>query len=208
MPEQNQHLRVLSVRQAEAGLMEVANQLRVRNYTKTADGIEKCTRSLVEQLEALQQRYDDAILTTQGQIQRGIDLRKQLEAAPPPQRLREIADILDFFDKIVELADQMLPGEAEKYRAVDHSQMQDDLRRWADASSPATEPETADPRCDACGEPLTPTPEQIRALHRFGNPLRRSPCLETENAMHVYRGYWRDIEPEQSPASEPEGDDA
>lgn len=39
--------------------------------------------------------------------------------------------------------------------------------------------------CDACGMDLTPTPEQIRALHRFGNPLRRQPCLETKSGLHV-----------------------
>ena len=40
-------------------------------------------------------------------------------------------------------------------------------------------------RCEACGADLTPTPEQIRALQRFGNPLRRPPCLETEDGFHV-----------------------
>lgn len=39
--------------------------------------------------------------------------------------------------------------------------------------------------CDACGLDLTPTPEQMAALHRFGNPLRRPPCLETESGHHV-----------------------
>lgn len=39
--------------------------------------------------------------------------------------------------------------------------------------------------CEACGMDLTPTPEQIRALLRFGNPLRRQPCLETENGLHI-----------------------
>lgn len=39
-------------------------------------------------------------------------------------------------------------------------------------------------RCVICGEDLTPTPEQLEALRRFGNPLRRPPCLLTENGLH------------------------
>lgn len=39
-------------------------------------------------------------------------------------------------------------------------------------------------RCVICGADLTPTPEQIEALRRFGNPLRRPPCLLTENGLH------------------------
>ena len=40
-------------------------------------------------------------------------------------------------------------------------------------------------RCDACGRDLTPTPDEIRALQRFGNPLRRPPCLETDDGLHI-----------------------
>lgn len=49
-------------------------------------------------------------------------------------------------------------------------------------------PSIAEARCDACGVSLTPTPEQLRALERWGNPLRRQPCLETENGLHVVAG--------------------
>lgn len=38
--------------------------------------------------------------------------------------------------------------------------------------------------CEACGADLTPTPEQLAALKRFGNPLRRPPCLETPDGLH------------------------
>ncbi len=39
-------------------------------------------------------------------------------------------------------------------------------------------------RCSACGLDLTPTPAQLRALERWGNPLRRPPCLETVDGHH------------------------
>lgn len=38
--------------------------------------------------------------------------------------------------------------------------------------------------CVICGKDLTPTPEQLEALRRFGNPLRREPCLLTEDGAH------------------------
>lgn len=38
--------------------------------------------------------------------------------------------------------------------------------------------------CVVCGKDLTPTPEQLEALRKFGNPLRREPCLLTENGLH------------------------
>ena len=52
--------------------------------------------------------------------------------AMTPERLEEIAKMLDFFDRVLELADALLPGESEKYRATDHHAMQDDLRELAD----------------------------------------------------------------------------
>ena len=61
-----------------------------------------------------------------------VELEKR---APSPERLEEIAATLDFFDQILELGDALLPGEGENYRAVDHSAMQDDLRRWARATA-------------------------------------------------------------------------
>ena len=39
-------------------------------------------------------------------------------------------------------------------------------------------------RCVECGADLRPTPEQIDALVRFGNPLRRPPCLKTTSGLH------------------------
>lgn len=44
--------------------------------------------------------------------------------------------------------------------------------------------------CDACGRNLTPTAEELQALSRWGNPLRRPPCLETESGYHL-------VDPEQ-----------
>lgn len=38
--------------------------------------------------------------------------------------------------------------------------------------------------CVICGKDLTPTPEQLEALRKFGNPLRREPCLLTEDGQH------------------------
>jgi hypothetical protein len=60
-----------------------------------------------------------------------VDLRALLEEAP--DRLEEIAKMLDFFDRVLELGDLLLPGDAEGYRATDHTQMQDDLRRYGDS---------------------------------------------------------------------------
>jgi len=39
-------------------------------------------------------------------------------------------------------------------------------------------------RCVECGADLRPTPEQIEALMRWGNPLRRAPCLKTPSGLH------------------------
>lgn len=39
-------------------------------------------------------------------------------------------------------------------------------------------------RCFMCGKDLTPTSEQLEALRRFGNPLRREPCLLSEDGLH------------------------
>ncbi len=39
-------------------------------------------------------------------------------------------------------------------------------------------------RCVICGKDLTPTQEQLQALWKFGNPLRREPCLLTANGLH------------------------
>lgn len=58
-------------------------------------------------------------------------------ALPNPERLEEIARLLDLFDRVAELADDLLPGEKENYRAIDHTQMQDDLRAWARAAREA-----------------------------------------------------------------------
>lgn len=38
--------------------------------------------------------------------------------------------------------------------------------------------------CVECGMDLTPTQAQIDAVIRWGNPLRRQPCLETESGLH------------------------
>jgi hypothetical protein len=46
------------------------------------------------------------------------------------------------------------------------------------------QPPSTGPHCRACGLDLTPTPEQREALERFGNPLRRPPCLQTASGLH------------------------
>lgn len=63
------------------------------------------------------------------------------------------------------------------------------LHRWADwlergvgRHSAGSCPENM--RCAECGADLRPTPEQIEALERFGNPLRRPPCLKTASGLH------------------------
>jgi hypothetical protein len=38
--------------------------------------------------------------------------------------------------------------------------------------------------CDECGLDLTPTPAQIKAVERWGNPLPRPPCPNTPNGLH------------------------
>lgn len=38
--------------------------------------------------------------------------------------------------------------------------------------------------CSECGIDLTPTQPQLDALVRWGNPIRRQPCLETESGLH------------------------
>jgi len=39
-------------------------------------------------------------------------------------------------------------------------------------------------RCVECGADLRPTPEELEAVVRFGNPLRRPPCLKTASGLH------------------------
>jgi len=39
-------------------------------------------------------------------------------------------------------------------------------------------------RCVKCGADLRPTPAELEAVVRFGNPLRRTPCLKTASGLH------------------------
>jgi hypothetical protein len=39
-------------------------------------------------------------------------------------------------------------------------------------------------RCEDCGLDLTLTPEQLEALMKWGNPVRRQPCTANEDGMH------------------------
>jgi len=65
----------------------------------------------------------------------------------------------------------------------------EDIAAWcSEECLKASIPAWGGPRCSACGMSLTPTPEQLRALKRFGNPLRRPPCLQTESGLHVSPG--------------------
>jgi hypothetical protein len=48
----------------------------------------------------------------------------------------------------------------------------------------ATGDEMSGLHCIICGKDLTPTPAQLAALKRFGNPLRREPCLLTPDGAH------------------------
>jgi hypothetical protein len=63
-----------------------------------------------------------------------------------------------------------------------------DLREVSNVDScpaaPAGEDSPPGDHCDECGLDLTPTPEQLEALVRWGNPLRRQPCLKTASGLH------------------------
>lgn len=43
---------------------------------------------------------------------------------------------------------------------------------------------TEKPVCELCGMILTPKSEELLALTRFGNPLRRPACLESPDGLH------------------------
>lgn len=91
-------------------------------------------------------------------------------------------------DLVEELFSLVEWGDRRPWGGVDYSSQRDDGLTLAWCSRECVEtsiPSLAGPRCDACGLSLTPTPEQLRALERFGNPLRRVPCLETEDGLHV-----------------------
>jgi hypothetical protein len=83
--DQRPHSRVLTPEQANAGLMEAAAQLRQRNYVRTAEGIEECTRNLFEQLEAARKRIEEA---------EGIIHSAVVTGSDPAQALRDAMDAL------------------------------------------------------------------------------------------------------------------
>jgi hypothetical protein len=104
----------------EAARRGVEIKLPSATLDKLADGIDV----LVSELEAAQKERDELIAAT-----------------PSADRLEEIAKMLDLYDRVVELADRILPAkERENYLAADHTQMQDDLRRLAAAVSATPTP--------------------------------------------------------------------
>jgi hypothetical protein len=42
--------------------------------------------------------------------------------------------------------------------------------------------------CEDCGLDLTLTPEQLEALKKWGNPVRRQPCTANEDGLHRIAG--------------------